>query len=179
MQNTKRILIAAALGLLLVSPSASANDKLKLVGAWKLVSFFTEDVRTEVRNHIYGEHPQGYMAITPGGRFFSFATADWRKLARPPLEQIDFRSIFYSGRYRLEGNKFIILTDSVSNEGWEGSDPFDISWTEGWVGTEQVRFYRLDRNPSKSERLTMQTAAIPNPNGVDNMIIGTLIWERE
>jgi Lipocalin-like domain len=178
MYSTRKTLISAAFGLLLLSAPAFAGDTLKLIGTWKLVAFFTEDVQTKARNHVYGEHPQGYLGITPQDRFFAFATADWRRFAQPPAEEIEFRSIFFSGKYRLQENKFIIQADTVWNEGWEGPDPFDMSWNEGWVGTEQMRFYQLENNGAESERLRMQTAPIPNPNGAGNTIVGTLIWER-
>jgi hypothetical protein len=67
----------------LVSSSALADDMEKLLGNWKLVSFYTEDVQTKQRNNVYGEHPDGFAGFTPG-RFFAFATADGRKLRKRP-----------------------------------------------------------------------------------------------
>jgi len=37
--------------------------------------------------------------------------------------------IAYTGKYRLEGNKFITTVDAA--------------WNEEWVGAEQIRFWRL------------------------------------
>lgn len=180
MSITERTFAVAALGLFVLSTptSAGAEDRLKFAGAWKLVSFFTEDVETKTRNNIYGEHPKGYLGVTVDGRFFAFASADWRKFAVPPSEQIQFRSIFYSGKYRVEGDKFVTTTDTVSQEGWEGTDPFDMSWNEGWLGGPQVRFYMIETD-REHERLTLQTAPMRNPNGAGNMIVGTVIWQRE
>jgi hypothetical protein len=46
--------------------------------------------------------------------------------------------------------------------------------SESWVGTEQVRFWRLEEN-----RLLITTAPLPNPNAAGSMMIGTLVWEKE
>jgi hypothetical protein len=178
MNRTKLALAGAALGVLLTTSFAPADETRDLAGAWKLVAFFTEDVQTKAKSHVYGEHPDGFLAITPGGRFYSFATVDWHTVPSRS-NRVDARSIFYSGMYRLDGNKFILSTRVVSNEGWEGTDPFDMSWSEGWMGTEQVRFYKIGRDGSESERLSMETASIPNPNGAGNWIVGKLIWERK
>ena len=50
----------------------------------------------------------------------------------------------YSGRYRVDGGRFITKIDS--------------SWNEAWNGTEQERFYKLD-----GDTLEVSTAWMPNP----------------
>jgi len=50
--------------LLFFSSSAFADDAEKLLGNWKLVSFFTEDVQTKQRNNVYGEHPDGFVGFS-------------------------------------------------------------------------------------------------------------------
>ena len=149
--------------LLLFSSSAFADDAEKLLGNWKLVSFFTEDVQTKQRNNVYGEHPDGFVGFTPA-RFFGLATAEGRKAPQTPEEQAAaYRSmIAYSGKWRLEGGKFITKVD--------------IAWNPGWVGTEQVRFWRVE-----GDKLFITTAPfpIPNPNGMEKMMIGNLVWEKE
>ena len=44
----------------------------------------------------------------------------------------------YSGQYRLEGDKWITAVD--------------VAWNPGWIGTDQVRFYKLD-----GDRLVVST----------------------
>jgi hypothetical protein len=102
------------------------------------------------------------ISDSPAGRFFAFATADGRKPAQMPEEQAAaFRSmIAYTGKWRLEGEKFITKVD--------------VAWNPAWVGTEQVRFWRLEEN-----RLLITTAPLPNPNAAGSMMIGTLVWEKE
>lgn len=47
---------------LLCTP-ADADDRERLLGNWKLVSFYTEDVQTKQRNNVYGERPNGYIGF--------------------------------------------------------------------------------------------------------------------
>jgi hypothetical protein len=137
-------------------------DAERLAGNWKLVSCFTEDVQTKQQNNVYGEHPNGYMGFTPAGRFFGLITADKQTAPQTTEEQAAaYRSMLaYTGKWRLEAEKFIVKVDAA--------------WNEGWVGTEQVRFWRLDGN-----KLLITSAPIPNPNAAGSMMIGTLVWEKE
>ncbi|HEY7298662.1 MAG TPA: lipocalin-like domain-containing protein [Xanthobacteraceae bacterium] len=141
---------------------AAAQDREKLLGNWKLVSFYTEDVQSKQRNDLYGAHPNGHIGFTPDGRFFALVAADGRKPPQTPDDQAAaFRSmIAYTGKYRLEGDKFITKVD--------------VAWNEGWTGTEQVRFWRVEAG-----KLYITTAPIPNPNVPGGMVIGTLVWEKE
>jgi hypothetical protein len=160
----RSLLLASMFSLVLggLATPATADDQEKLLGNWKLVTFYTEDVQTKQRNNVYGERPNGYIGFTSAGRFFAFATADGRKAPSSPDEQAAaFRSmIAYTGKFRLEGEKFITKVD--------------VAWNEAWVGTEQVRFWRLE-----GDRLHIISAPIPNPNVPGSMMIGTLVWERE
>jgi hypothetical protein len=148
---------------LLVTSSALADDAEKLPGNWKLVSFYTEDVQTKQRNNIYGEHPNGFVGITPG-RFFAFTTAEGRVAPQMPEEQAAaYRTLIaYTGKWRLGGEKFITKVE--------------VAWNPGWVGTEQVRFWRLQGNKLI---ITSAPVSIPDPNGPDRMMVGYLVWERE
>ena len=66
----------------------------------------------------------------------------------------------YSGKYRTEGNKIIIKVD--------------ISGDEARNGTEQVRYYRLER-----DQLHVEAAAQPCANFGGKMMRGILIWARD
>jgi hypothetical protein len=52
----------------------------------------------------------------------------------------------------------------------------DVAWNPGWVGTDQVRFWRLEGNKLF---ITSAPVSIPDPNGPDRMMIGYLVWEKE
>jgi hypothetical protein len=148
---------------LLVSSAALADDTEKLLGTWKLVSFFTEDVQTKQHNNIYGEHPEGRIGFTPG-RFFAVTTAEGRKAPQTPEEQAAaYRTLTaYTGKWRVDGEKFITKVD--------------VAWNPAWVGTEQIRFWRLEEN-----RLVITSAPIlfPNPNRPDRLVVAHLVWEKE
>jgi Lipocalin-like domain len=63
--------------LLFLSSSALADDQQKLLGNWKLVSLFMEEVQTKQRSNVLGEHPSGFIGFTPE-RFFAVLMADAR-----------------------------------------------------------------------------------------------------
>jgi lipocalin-like protein len=111
---------------------------------------------------LYGEHPNGYAILTPEGRLMALITAEGRKVPRTPEDRdAAFRSAAaYSGRYRVDGNQFVTTVD--------------IAWNEAWVGTDQVRFFRLE-----GDRLYIETPPTPNPEVRGQMMRGMLIWERE
>jgi Lipocalin-like domain len=144
--------------VLLLSSSALADDAEKLLGNWRLISFFTEDVQTKQHNNTYGEHPNGFIGFTLG------RTAESRNAPQTPEEQAaSYRTVIaYTGKWRLEGEKFITKVDAA--------------WNPGWVGTEQVRFWRLEGG-----KLSIMTAPfpIPNSNGSEKMVVGNLLWERD
>src|SRR5262245_22009862 len=103
--------ISAVLLLLLHSP-AWAEDADKLMGNWKLVSFYTEDVNSKQRNDIFGPSPTGSIGFTPG-RFYALIVAANRKAPQTPEEQATaYRTMLaYTGKWRLEEGKFITTVD--------------------------------------------------------------------
>jgi hypothetical protein len=135
-----------------------AQDYNELVGTWKLVSAVTEDAGTKEQVHLWGEKPNGYLVLTPGGRWIVLQTAEGREA---PKAGDDFRAAFqsllaYTGRYRVDGNKITIGVDAA--------------WDESWTGTEQVRFFKLEAG-----RLLIE-AAPANLGG--KLLIGRLTWVR-
>jgi hypothetical protein len=147
----------------LVSSSALADDSEKLLGNWKLISFYTEDLQTKQRNNVYGDHPHGFAGITPS-RFFAFTAADGRTAPLTPEEQAAaYRTLIaYTGKWGVEGDKFVTKVDVASNP--------------AWVGTEQVRFWRFEGDELI---ITSTPVSIPDPKGPDRMMVGYLVWERE
>jgi hypothetical protein len=143
--------------------SALADDARRLLGNWKLVSFFTEDVQTKHRNNVFGEHPSGFLGFTPG-RFFGFAMAEGRKVPQTPEEQAAaYRTVIaYTGKWRLEGDKFITKVEVAANP--------------GWVGTDQVRFWQFEENKLFIRTAPTSMAAL---DGTEKTVIGNLVWEKE
>jgi hypothetical protein len=144
-----------------------ADDRAKIVGAWwKLVSFEAEIQETGELKPFFenSPNPRGYLILTPEGRMMAIVTGEGRKI---PQTQEDrsatwLTMLAYSGMYRFEGDKFITKVD--------------VSWMEGWVGTEQVRFFKLE-----GDRLKIISAWGPNRTnpylGVGRTVRGILTWE--
>jgi hypothetical protein len=149
--------------LLALSPVADAADQEdKLVGTWLLVSWVMEDDTTKEQKPLYGEHPHGFATFTPTGRAFFVLTGEGRKAPQTEAEgAAALKSLVaYTGRYRVDGGRFITTVDTA--------------WNEAWVGTDQVRTFRLD-----GDRLHVVAMSQPNPNFNGRLMHGILTFERE
>lgn len=141
---------------------AMGSDSGALIGTWKLVSCFMEDLETKERKPVWGEHPNGYIVLTSGGRWIVVQTAEGRKAPQTDEDRTAaFRSMLaYSGKFRTEGDKIVIKVD--------------IAWDESWTGTEQVRHYRIE-----GDRLHIEAAPQPYANFGGRVMRGILIWTRD
>jgi len=148
---------------LFLSSSAFADDGEKLLGNWKLVSLFAEDVQTKERSSVLGEHASGFIGFTRD-RFFAVLMAEGRKAPQTPEEQAAaYRTVVaYTGKWQLEGDKFITKVD--------------VAWNPGWVGTDQIRFWRMDGNKLF---ITSAPTTMPNPDGTQKTIVANVVWEKE
>lgn len=185
MRTTTQAVIGATLGLVLIAASVRADDRSRIVGTWKLVSFDTEDVHTKARSDIYGGQPKGFMAVSADGRFHAYVLSDWPEPVQSVWEDVakciavgTHRALYYSGKYRVEAGKLIMHVQHAQHQGWIGTDPFDTTWTEGRTPTEEVRSFWLAADERGSDTLRIETLPMPNPNGTGNTIIGGVTWER-
>jgi len=154
---------ALLLCVLLLSSSAFAGDKEKIVGTWKLVSVVYEDQATKERTPVYGEHPRGYQIATPEGRWLALVTAENRPVPKTDEERARAlrTMISYSGRYRVEDGK---VTTKV-----------EVAWNEAWVGGEQVRFIRFEGD----DLLHIESPPMPHPN-MNNKVVRIIVtWQRD
>ena len=138
------------------------SDNGALVGTWKLVSCFMEDIETKEQKLVWGEHPNGYIVLTPTGRWIAVQTAEGRKTPQTDEDRsAAFKSMLaYSGKYRINANKIVI--------------DVDIAWDESWNGTEQVRYYRLE-----GDRLHIEAAPQPYPAFGGKVMRGVLVWKKD
>ena len=139
----------------------SQNDA-GIIGTWKLLSFnieFKESLKQELP---YGETPNGYLLFLPEGRMMAVITAKERQSGTTEsLQAALFRTLMaYTGRYRIEGDRFITKVDA--------------SWNEAWNGSEQERSYKID-----GHRLDIVSAWQPHPKMANAPVCrGILSWER-
>jgi hypothetical protein len=127
-------------GTLLAAQPGLANDGSRLVGVWKLLSFHSEFQDGSPTRAMLGEHPTGYIILTKEGRMMSVIEGENRKVPATDADRANLLStlVAYSGKYRIEGNKWILAVD--------------VAWNPAWDGTEQVRFFEL-----AGDRLTVTT----------------------
>lgn len=126
---------------------AVADDRANLIGTWKLSGGEVEFQDSGERRPLYGTDRMGYITFTRDGRMLGIIEGDSRK---PPQTDEDRARLLrtmiaYSGLYRLEGDKWITAVD--------------VAWNPAWIGTEQVRFYKLD-----GDRLVVSTPWVPSLN---------------
>jgi hypothetical protein len=138
------------------------GDNKSLVGTWKLVSCFMEDVETKEQKPVWGEHPNGYIVRTTEGRWIVVQTPEGCKAPQTDEERAAaFRSMLaYSEKYRTKGNKIVIKVDIAADESWNG--------------TEQVRYFILE-----VDRLHIEAAPQPYANFGGKVMGGILIWARD
>jgi len=144
---------------LAASMPVMASDASKLLGTWKAVSFTGINEATGEETRGWGDNPKGYLIFLPH-RMFAFI--DMRS-PNPPAPSPEGRPprpgvMAYSGPYQVDGDSF---TTSV-----------DMSAFDGWVGTQQKRFFKI-----KGDRLEVTTLPLTRPDGVK--VHSLLIWQRD
>lgn len=124
--------LAIVVLFLLAVPPSFADDRARLLGTWKLVSFESESQATGVRVPVLGKNPTGYAIYTPEGRVMAILTGEGRKAAKTDQDCAELLKsmLAYTGTYRLEGDKIIVKVDAA--------------WNPEYVGAEQVRLFRID-----------------------------------
>jgi hypothetical protein len=123
--------LALFLGLVLSALSSSSADRTMLIGVWKLLSYQTEFQDGGPKRALFGERPTGYIVFPSEGRMMAIIEAEGRKAPSTDADRAALLSsvIAYSGKYRVEGNRWITTVDTA--------------WNPAWVGTDQVRSYEL------------------------------------
>jgi len=147
-----------ALVLLLAQPCLAA-DPTPIVGVWKLVSFEREYQAGGEREYPMGKAPTGYIIFLPEGRMTVVITGEGRTAPTTDQDRAGLYNtlVAYTGRYRIEGDKWITT--------------LDVSANPAWVGTEQARSFRIDGN-----RLQEMTAWMARPD--NKMARAVIKYER-
>ena len=156
--------LAFSIVALIASQAAVADDRERLIGTWKLLSFENEfqDGRPRSATLLYGQSPTGFIILTAEGRMMAIVEGEGRKPASTDEERAALlRTLLaYSGMYRVEGDKWITKVD--------------VSWNSAYNGTEQVRIFKVDGN-----RLGVAGPWGPSPNLPGSPTTrAVLLWER-
>ena len=154
--------LVALVLLVIVAQPSSADARAKIQGIWRLVSFEVEFQATGERQNVRGKNPTGYIMFTPEGRMAVIITNEGRKPATTEQDRADlYKSLVaYTGLYRVEGDKWITKVD--------------VSANPAWVGTEQIRSFKIDGNRLQESTAVMQIAAQPEKG----MVRYVLTYER-
>ncbi len=104
-----------------------------LVGAWRVVSAHVEFTDTRETADTLGASPEGWIAFTEGGRMIGILTAGGRRDARDEAdyERLVKSMIAYSGAVTVDESAGLFV------------NRVDTAWQPSWVGTEQVRYFRI------------------------------------
>ena len=139
-----------------------ADESPNVMGVWKLVSYDLEFQDSGERRAVFGQSPKGYIIFTSEGRMMAYLEAEKRKPPKTDEERVAaFRSIIaYTGKYRLEGNRWITKVDG--------------SWNVTWTGTDQERVFTFEGD--QLHVISQWNPALAYDN---RMVRGILVWERE
>jgi len=148
----------------LARPAAVGEAPAGLAGVWRLNTFVSEDVQSGERKPVFGRHPNGRLVLTPSGRLFAILTQGRRPATAPRTDADRLAAygsiIAYSGAYHVEDTT---LTTTV-----------DVAWNEEWVGTYQVRHYRIE-----GSTLYIETPPGPDADHEGRTMRFLLSWKRE
>jgi hypothetical protein len=139
------ILLASVL-----TQSGFGEEDSRIVGTWRLLSYVVEVQASGEKLPVMGEKPDGYVTFLPGGRVFFMLTGESRKPAKTDREKADLLDtlVAYTGTY------------SIAGDTWSTS--VDAAWNPEWVGTKQVRTFKLE-----GDRLDVLTPWRIMPNWSD------------
>jgi len=139
------ILLASVL-----TQSSFGEEDSRIVGTWRLLSYVVEVQASGEKLPVMGEKPDGYVTFLPGGRVFFMLTREGRKPAKTDREKAELLDtlVVYTGTY------------SIAGDTWSTS--VDVAWNPEWVGTKQVRTFKLE-----GDRLDVLTPWRIMPNWSD------------
>jgi hypothetical protein len=135
----------------------------KLIGTWKLISMTQKNLSTGTESDDYGPNPIGYLNYAVNNRMMVIIARNDRKkptgkIATNNEAALLFKTMTsYAGTYHVNGSKII--------------HHIDVSWNPSWVGTNQIRFYKLE-----GRHLVLTMAPFFDP--MHEKITVRLVWEK-
>lgn len=159
----RRLAMLAAPILMMPATPAPAADN-PVIGTWRLKSYVREVTATGQRYNLFGDKPDGFIGYAPDGRMYATFINTDRVAPRDTVPTDEEKAKLYStitaytGTYTLESDRVI--------------HHVDVSWNQAWTGTDQVRYYKLER-----DTLTITTAPYKSyADGQEGRSI--LVWTR-
>jgi hypothetical protein len=150
--------------LLLSRPGLAQEDAgTRLFGSWRLISLKMHIVGEDAPpRDSFGPHPFGRLILTPEHYMAAYLSRPNRK---PPTNEAEAAALMgsmvaYTGKFRLEGDKFITTVDGA--------------WSEVFKANEQVRYFTLE-----GDKLSIRTPEQPSGTMPGKRISSELLWERE
>ena len=154
-------LTALSLTALLMT-SALAQTANSVVGSWKLISYEVEAQSTGQRGPIMGAEPAGFVTFTADGRVAFVLTGEGRKAGKGDAEKA------------LLLDTLVAYAGSCTTEGETWATQVEVAWNPEWVGTRQVRNYKVD-----GEQLVVTTPWRVMPNWADKGVTRSIVtFER-
>jgi hypothetical protein len=138
--------LAVAAIMVMATTAALAGDN-PLLGTWKLKAFVRQDSSTGERRPALGEHPEGFLGYAPDGRMYALFVAGSRVItAEQPTDaeraQLYKSMLAYAGTYTIGDGKVI--------------HHIDTAWNNARIGSDQVRFFKLDGRPADTHHGAQQ-----------------------
>lgn len=156
------LVIVLAFAQALAQAQRNADARSRIVGSWRILSYELEFQDSRDRRLTLGAHPNGYLVFGADGRMMAYLEGDGRKTPRTDEERAAaYRALIaYTGKYRVQGDKWTTKVDGA--------------WNVEWTGTDQERSFTLD-----GDRLTVLAQWNRNPFYDGRMTRGHLTFERE
>jgi hypothetical protein len=133
-----------------------------LLGTWKLKSYVVTTATGET-SMPYGEHPIGYLGYAADGRMQAIGTSNGRIMPLDLALTDDERAALHKTMFAYAGT-YSVGAGKVTHH-------VDISWSEAWTGTDQVRFFEVNGNT-----LTLTSRAIDPTSGTEARYV--VVWEK-
>jgi hypothetical protein len=155
--------VVTVLAIFLTRSALAEDLSASLFGSWRLISFQLKIVGAEGEpKDIFGPNPIGRIIFSPEHRVVVFISKAGR---RPPTNESEAAALLasmtaYTGKFRLDGDKFITSVDGA--------------WNEVYTGTEQVRYFEL-----VGDKLSLRTPEQQSAILIGKRTIATLVWQRE
>lgn len=162
-----RVLRSTVVVVVAVISFAAAAQNANPVGDWALVSMAFVNADTGEVTRPWGANPIGQLSYSANGRMIAVLTADPRDrkpAASAGEKATEDRAALYANSSAYSGT-WTAVANTVTHK-------VDVAVNQSWVGTDQVRYVRLDKDD-----LTIDTAPILGMDGKTKYKV-TLVWKR-